>query len=281
MKSFLMRKAEPTRSSSAIPAASSVAIANAIHTPQELCENCCIGCHMKKYPTLLETVQALPNTGSPYQIFLSNPQGTKVDVSEDDLKATREYVLATGQSVFVHSQYIINLCQPMSLGWHITALKKSLIAAAAAGFKGVVVHVGKSVDMLKEEAMENMRQNLKKVLEVATPECPLLLETPAGQGTETLTKQEDFLSFVTSFADTRLRICVDTCHVFATGYCPLEYLKKTPDGLVKLVHFNDSQTPKGSRKDRHALVGTGHIGFGKMTEVALYCAERAWPMVIE
>jgi deoxyribonuclease-4 len=236
---------------------------------------------MKKLPTLLATVQALPDYTKPYQIFISNPQGTKVDISEDDLKATKEWIAKTGQNVFVHSQYIINLCQPASTGWHITALKKSLIAAAAAGFKGVVVHVGKSVDMLKNEAMENMRQNIRKVLEVATEECPLLLETPAGQGTETLTKREDFLAFVQSFEDERIGICIDTCHVFATGYCPLEYLKATPEKLVKLVHFNDSQTPKGSKKDRHALVGTGHIGFGKMAEVGVFCAERGWPMVIE
>jgi deoxyribonuclease IV len=250
-------------------------------SPDDLVASCCIGCHMKKYPTLLQTVKMLPDYKTPYQIFISNPQGTKVDISEDDLKATKEWITETGQKVYVHSQYIINLCQPASTGWHITALKKSLVAAAAAGLKGVVVHVGKSVDMLKDEAMENMRQNIKKVLEVATPECPLLLETPAGQGTETLTKREDFLTFVQSFADNRIGICVDTCHVFATGYCPLDYLKATPDSLVKLVHFNDSQTPKGSKKDRHALVGTGHIGFGKMTEVAAYCVERGWPMVIE
>jgi hypothetical protein len=77
-----------------------------------------------------------------------------------------------------------------------------------------------------------------------------------------LTAYDDFLTFVTSFNSPKLRVCIDTCHVFASGQNPLDYIKKMmaadPD-LVRLVHFNDSATPCGSCADRHAFIGTGKI----------------------
>ena len=150
--------------------------------------------------------------------------------------------------------------------------------------KGVVVHVGKSVGMELGVAHEYMRANLVKALESATDQCPILLETPAGQGSETLTTADDFIAFVQSFASPNLRICVDTCHVFASGHDPLEYIQKiwdTDPALLKLVHFNDSATPCGSCLDRHAFIGTGKIGFAGMKAIADYCMEKGVPMLVE
>jgi deoxyribonuclease-4 len=118
----------------------------------------------------------------------------------------------------------------------------------------------------------------------ATPECPLLLETPAGQGSEVLRTWEEFAAFVAAIGDPRLRICIDTCHVFACGHNPLTYLQRflaTHAGLTHLIHFNDSATPCGSCLDRHAFVGQGHIGIATMTEIAKAAAASTLPMVIE
>jgi deoxyribonuclease-4 len=121
-------------------------------------------------------------------------------------------------------------------------------------------------------------------MEHATPECPILLETPAGQGSETLTTYTEFVEFVLLFKDPRLRVCVDTCHVFACGYQPIDYLKritKYNKKLLKLVHYNDSATPCGSCLDRHAFMGTGHVGIDQMLEIAKLCHANQMPMVIE
>jgi deoxyribonuclease-4 len=129
-----------------------------------------------------------------------------------------------------------------------------------------------------------MRTAIAELLPAATAECPLLLETPAGQGTELLTVAADFLDFVGSFADNRLRACVDTCHVFACGHNPLEYitaLTERDPTLLKLVHYNDSAAPCGSCVDRHAHVGQGHIGLGPMQAIAELCTARGLPMVVE
>ena len=181
---------------------------------------------------------------------------------------------------------MINLCHEpgKNSDYGRVCLEKNLQYAAAMGLKGVVVHVGKSVGMDLAVALEHMRANLLKAIETATETCPILLETPAGQGSETLTIGDEFIAFVQSFASSRLRICLDTCHVFASGQDPLEYIQKiyTADaGLLKLVHFNDSAAPCGSCLDRHAFIGTGKIGFTAMKAIADYCKGKGIPMLVE
>jgi deoxyribonuclease-4 len=51
--------------------------------------------------------------------------------------------------------------------------------------------------------------------------------------------------------------------------------------LVKLIHYNDSLDPCGACKVRHAFVGTGHIGFETMQQIAQFCLHHNLPMVIE
>jgi deoxyribonuclease-4 len=68
----------------------------------------------------------------------------------------------------------------------------------------------------------------------------------------------------------RLGICLDSCHLWASGYDITE--PKAMDdvlaqvdreiGLDRLrcLHVNDSKTPLGSNTDRHANIGDGLIG---------------------
>ena len=243
-----------------------------------------IGCHVQKLKSVAATLTALEDHSRPYQMFLSGPQNTKIALKDEDIAAA---VAAVQQiRMYVHSPYVINLCHEPGTkeDYGVVCLQKNLQYANTMGLKGVVVHVGKSTDMPLPLALEHMRKNIVKAMEAATETCPLLLETPAGQGTETLTTYDDFVAFVQSFNSPKLRICVDTCHVFATGQNPFEYIKKMTEmdpGLLKLVHFNDSATPCGSCLDRHAFIGTGKIGYAALKEIADYCRERSIPMLVE
>lgn len=244
-----------------------------------------IGHHAPKFPTLMKTVAEFPDPSKPYQIFLGGPQSSKMKVTDGELAATSSLIAAAHLKVYVHSQYIINLANATAADdWNVTLLARNLQYAAAIGCRGVVVHVGKATDKPYATALENMRVNIARVLEHAKPECPLLLETPAGQGTETLKGDDEFIAFVESFGgDPRLRVCLDTCHVFACGHKPLTFIDKLaakPD-LLQLIHYNDSLEPCGSCKDRHAPIGGGHIGYGGMEAIAKRCHELGLPMVIE
>ena len=254
-----------------------------------LCEEYRIGCHVGKQKVLATTLASLGDYSRPYQIFLGGPQSSKLSIGDDDLAASLGVVTKTRARVFVHSQYIINLCSVPAAAdgdagaWHTDLLVKNLQYTRAFGGQGVVVHVGKSVAAPVPEALERMRGALVLALEHATTDCPLLLETPAGQGTETLKGMAEFLDFVESFQDQRLRVCLDTCHVFACGHSPMEYVEAAlaRPGLLKLIHFNDSLGGCGSCVDRHAAIGAGQIGFEGMEALAARCAAAGLPMVIE
>ena len=65
-------------------------------------------------------------------------------------------------------------------------------------------------------------------------------------------------------------MCLDSCHLFAAGFDirTEEGLASVLDECVEIVgagrvgslHLNDSQTPLGSNRDRHADVGEGELG---------------------
>lgn len=245
-----------------------------------------IGCHVGKAKTITDTIRAVAHSPAPYQIFLSGPQNSNIKADDKDLASALALVQQTGARIFVHSQYLINLANKENQdAWHEKLLIKNLQITRAFGGKGVVVHVGKSVKLDKAEALEVMRGAITRCLEHATPECPLLLETPAGQGTELLTDMKEFLDFVESFATPKLRACIDTCHVFAAGHDPKVYLETafSRPGLVHLVHYNDSLGECGSCVDRHAHISTGEglIGFPKMSQLAALCSANNIPMIIE
>ena len=238
-----------------------------------------IGSHMPKLKTIVATVESVKDMKAA-QVFLGNPLNTKFTLKDADMDSANGLLKTLDTHLFVHSQYVINLCAEGAA----QPLINNLVHAVRIGCRGVVVHVGKSVKRPLPEAMATMRLNLETALASATETCPILLETPAGQGTETLTKYRDFVDFVLSFKDPRIRICVDTCHVFAAGLEPLKYIQdliaEAPDAL-KLVHFNDSKGSLGCCVDRHAFIGEGDIGLVKLTAVAELCTEHKIPMVIE
>ena len=82
----------------------------------------------------------------------------------------------------------------------------------------------------------------------------------------------------------RIGFCIDTCHVFATGILPYDYLSyftTNYPGAVALIHLNDSKKEKGSRVDRHAIIGEGYIGMAEIEEVAGLAVKNGIPMVME
>jgi deoxyribonuclease-4 len=96
---------------------------------------------------------------------------------------------------------------------------------------------------------------------------------------------ESLSSFYSRFNnDPRVKICIDTCHVFQTGYDPLQYItlwNVLHPNSIKLIHLNDSVKPCGSCIDRHAPIGHGHIGKGKLLSVISWSQKYNIPMVIE
>jgi deoxyribonuclease-4 len=259
-----------------------------------------IGSHIRKGKNLARSLANYAQTfpEHPCQVFISRSQGRITDTAHaklrHDIPEAANIVAGLNLSVFIHAPYIINLCANAcdetpqgTVYWQQDLINSQLTYGVQLGAKGVVVHTGARTHRPVIVAKITMYSMVKAALAFATPECPLLLETPCGEGTEICWRIEDLGNFFLMFSEaerTKLGLCVDTCHVFAAGYDPVDYLKHWDEHVpvkIHLVHYNDSLHPHGSHKDKHMPAGTGYIGTARMQAVAEWCQERNIAMVTE
>jgi deoxyribonuclease IV len=242
-----------------------------------------IGAHLPKKGELSLTLQTHASHGRPWQVFLGGPKSTHIAVKPADLTRCRQLISERHLDVYIHASYLLNICK--SDDYVTEHLIKALECAQQMGSKGVVVHCGHQCELTHDQAMQNMTNNLRRALSAIKQECCLLVETPAGQGTEVLSHTpEEMIDYLQSVDDPRLGLCLDTCHVFAMGIQPSVYmrsfLERSPN-LIKLVHFNESAKPLGSRVDRHECLRNGLIGVEEMLEVAYMAISLDLPLVNE
>ncbi|MFF4987249.1 deoxyribonuclease IV [Streptosporangium saharense] len=204
------------------------------------------------------------------QVFVTNPRGWALaegDPAEDAL--LRE----SGIPCFVHAPYLVNLGSPNpeTLDRSAATVRHCLRRAHAIGARGVVVHTGSAVTDTREKAMGRLRERLLPLLDEVPDDGPdLLLEPMAGQGAMLCATVQDLGPYLAALDwHPRARVCLDTCHTFAAGHDisteagvaeTLDALHALAPGRLGLVHANDSKDVCGSKKDRHANIGTGHIG---------------------
>ena len=175
-------------------------------------------------------------------------------------------------AVVIHAIYLINCA---STDQDIRAKSAaSLVHALQTGDRidaaGVVLHPGSAKGEPHSEALPRVAEMLELALGESKA-CPLLLEDTAGAG-DTLGRSFEELAELIDLAggDKRLGVCLDSCHLLATGFDV-----RTADGLTQVIddfdatvgierlrclHVNDSMTPLGSNRDRHAPLGEGEIG---------------------
>jgi len=175
-------------------------------------------------------------------------------------------------SVVIHAVYLVNPASrdPEIRDKSIASLIHSLRMGDAIGADGVVVHPGSTVGEPHEEAIARVGEVVREAL-AESEGCPLLLEDTAGAG-NTLGRSFEELARVLELAGghDRLGLCLDSCHLLASGFDV-----RTADGIehvmdqcisivgagrLRCLHVNDSQTPLGSNRDRHAPLGEGELG---------------------
>lgn len=218
---------------------------------------------------------------APVQIFAGSPQSFSRPSFPDFLPTVKEFIIENDLKVFIHSAYLVNIAKQLT-----PVAKKCLLYdleyAEKIGSCGVVLHVGKSCELSYENALKNSIENITFFLKES--KSNLLLETPAAAGSEMFAQVESFISFCKRFEEyDNFRICVDTCHVFAAGHNPIEYLETIYEqGLtIDLVHMNDSKEEKGSRKDRHEYIYQGKIGKEILDKCMSFCKEKGIPYLFE
>ncbi|MEI2701873.1 MAG: deoxyribonuclease IV [Baekduia sp.] len=208
------------------------------------------------------------------QIFNQSPRMWKPYSYSDEQVAEYHEVLASSgvKALMIHAVYLLNAGSddPEIREKTLASLITSLRVGDALGAVGVVLHPGSAKTGPVGPAIDRAGALIAEAL-AESDSCPLHLENTAGAG-GTLGRSFSELAALIDAAggDERLGLCLDSCHLYASGYDI-----RTADGLdavlaecvdrvglerIGSLHLNDSQVGLGSNRDRHADIGEGELG---------------------
>jgi deoxyribonuclease-4 len=234
-----------------------------------------IGAHVSTAGGLLNAHERGVERGcEAIQVFNQSPRMWRPTTwADDDVAAFRE-LMEDGpiESVTIHAVYLINCASSDKeiRKKSIASLTHALRMGDAIGAQGVVVHPGSTLGEPHEEAIARAGDAFVDALK-ESDSCPLLLEDTAGGG-KTLGRDFAELAALLDAAGghERIGICLDSCHLFASGFDISdadklttvidECVEKVGIERLKCLHVNDSRTPLGSNSDRHAVPGDGKLG---------------------
>jgi len=209
------------------------------------------------------------------QLFVQSPRAWRFpDHDPADIAAFRERRQDAGiGAVLIHSLYLVNLATPNDdfYGKSVETMRRTVETGCAIGAEGVVLHVGSHQGAGFEAGMERVAPALEQVLELCSDTTWLLMENTAGAG-GTIGRSVSELEAIFERLDRhpRLGICLDSCHLYASGtdVTDRDELDRLLDEIdstfgldrVRALHVNDSKAPLGSNRDRHDNILEGLMG---------------------
>jgi len=208
------------------------------------------------------------------QIFNQSPRMWRASAyREEDVAAFREAMDASSIDVLlIHAVYLLNCASddPDIRRKSLASLTNSLRVGHALGAAGVVLHPGSAKTGDVQAALARAGETIAEALRESEG-CELHLENTAGAG-GTLGRSFQELARLLELGgeQERLGVCLDSCHLLASGYdirsasamssVLRQATRALGRGRIRSLHLNDSQTPLGSNRDRHANIGRGELG---------------------
>jgi deoxyribonuclease-4 len=236
------------------------------------------GAHMSSSGGIFSAIDRIEAIGGDcVQIFTQSPRMWRptnhTPEAIEKFKERRREAKIGG--VVCHALYLCNLAAPNDEIYEksIVTLRTTMDVANAIEADAVIFHVGSHLGAGFEAGLDRTTSALAQILERAEGDTWLCMENSAGTG-GTIGRSVEELETLVERLDRhpRLGICLDSCHLYASGYdvtdrAAVAELAAQIDasiGLdrVRALHINDSATPLGSNRDRHADVGEGLMGEG-------------------
>ncbi len=206
--------------------------------------------------------------GNCLQIFSSSPrQWQRIPVSDEVCNTFREKSSLTNIApIYFHASYLVNLADDTRIGEQsIHTMIAELKLAEKMGILGSIIHLGSFKD--REKNYEILFRNIEEILK-NTPENTFFIIENAGNK-KIGTTLEELSLIVKTLHHPRIKICLDTCHLFAAGYDLgtktsfdtyfSEFDEKIGLDRLEVIQVNDSKDPLGSYRDRHENIGEGTI----------------------
>lgn len=229
-----------------------------------------------------------------FMFYTGAPQNTKrKDISELNIDPAWKYMEEHGiRQILVHAPYIINLANTVKPETYELAeefLALEIDRTAACKSSTLILHPGAHVGAGVSAGIAQIIRGLNHILTRETT-VNVALETMAGKGTEIGRSFEEIARIYDGVVyNDKLRVCFDTCHTNDSGYD----VKNNFDGMIDefdrilgkdqiaVFHINDSKNPMGARKDRHANIGFGTIGFDALHTIVHHPDFENVPKILE
>ncbi|NLW82650.1 MAG: deoxyribonuclease IV [Desulfovibrionales bacterium] len=253
-----------------------------------------IGCHLSSSKGFLAMGRtALKIGASTFQFFTRNPRGGSAKgIDPQDMAAFLELAREKGiTSVLAHAAYTLNPCsaEVRIRNFALESMADDLARMEHLPGNMYNFHPGSHVGQGVGAGIALIATQLDAVMWPGMS-TTVLLETMSGKGSEiggTFRELREIIDRV-GMAE-RLGVCFDTCHVHDAGYDivgDLDGVLAEFDAVIGLerilaVHLNDSLHPRGSRKDRHARIGHGHIGLETFGRIVNHPALKNLPFYLE
>jgi deoxyribonuclease-4 len=230
------------------------------------------------------------------QIFNQSPRAWRARIySDEEVEAYHEAMKGSPvEALVIHAVYLLNCASedPEIRDKSLAALVVALNAGAQLKARGVVLHPGSALKSPPAEALERAAAVIQEALKESDGRCPLLLEDTAGAGGTLGRSFEELAQLIElTSGQKRVGVCLDSCHLFASGYDvrTREALTAVIDDFDRIVgldrlgalHVNDSMTPLGSNRDRHTNLGDGEIGLEGMIAFLSEPRFEGLPMIFE
>lgn len=226
-------------------------------------------------------------TGAPQNTFRKNTSDFKIE----EAKRLLNEASVPSSSVIVHAPYIINLAnttKPETFELAVDFLKQEIDRTRQIGAKVIVLHPGSHVNVGEEIGLNRIVEGLNLAL-ADNDVVEIALETMSGKGSE-LGYRFEHLAYIRSRVKKPhlIKVCMDTCHMSDAGYDVFQFdeLLVEFDNVIglenlRVIHLNDSKNEPGAKKDRHANLGYGRLGFDFLYLVASHPRLTTIPKILE
>lgn len=243
-------------------------------------------------------INAVNLSAKAFALFTKNQrQWSAAPLTIEEITHFKTELVKTGiqpKYVLPHGSYLINLGSPdqAARAKSVAALIDEMERTAQLGLIQLNIHPGCHKNLVSEaECLALIADSINQAF-VATPKIKILIENTSGQGSCVGYKFEHLARIIEQVAEkSRLGVCIDTCHLFASGYDLRDKsaYKQTWNEFAAIIgfeylhgmHVNDCKTEFGSRVDRHASIGKGNLGLNAFKLIMQDSRMDEMPLILE
>ena len=231
-----------------------------------------------------------------FQFFTRNPRAWRFKpLEKDQIEAFRDKREKSSFRLLVaHMPYLPNLASPDKATMKASRLSlcEEVKRCDALGIDYLVTHLGSHLGRGTALGAKNVSDAVNQALASSDGEATVLLENMAGQKNSVGSRFEELKLILDGVkVGKKVGVCLDTCHVFASGFdlsgpaavsqSMVVVEESVGFDCIKVIHLNDSKGALGSNLDRHENIGKGKIGVKGMKAFLHYKGIAERPLIME